>query len=165
MDLVALGQIMALVLGFLSLGIIPWVRDRQTTQRLVWMPATLVIYNVWVALFLAFSYFSGRASPMLANGRLRPTAAGLTVALTALAVAWGCAHVGQVFALTGLPVPRHVSRLLCGFVIIVATAIVTSWLFVIRLESFLPLAVVSSISRLMVFAIALYSSGWLYVKS
>ena len=70
MDLVALGQIMALVLGFVSLGIIPWVRDRKTTKRLVWLPATLVTYNVWVALFLASSYFSGRLSPTLANRRL-----------------------------------------------------------------------------------------------
>lgn len=165
MSLIALGQILALVLGFVSLGLISWVRDRKTNQRLIWMPATLVIYNVWVALFLASSYFGGRLFPMLANGRLHLSVEALTVALTALAIGWGCAHVAQIFALAGLPVPRQVLRLLCCLVLLVAIATVISWFCTLRLESSLPLAVVAAISRLIVFAIALYSSGWLYVKS
>jgi DNA-binding CsgD family transcriptional regulator len=163
MDVVVLGQTLALVLGFISLGMIPWVRGRKTARRLIWMPATLVAYNVWVALFLASSYVGGRLVPR--NGRLYLSAEALAVALIALVVVWGCTHLQQIFSLVGLPVPKRVFRLVSGFVLTVAMLTAISWFLVIRLESPLPLAIVGALARLIVFAISLYSSAWLYVKS
>jgi len=165
MDVAVLGAILALVIGLVSLGMVSWVRDRDTARRLVWMPATLVLYNVWVAVFLASWYLEGRLGAMPRSGRVHLSAEAVAVALIALVVAWGCAHLRQVFGLLGLPVPKRGLRLVRGFVLIVAVATSISWFFVGRLDSSLPLAIVGAIARLLVFMTSLYSSGWLYVKA
>src|SRR5579872_2861935 len=165
MDVIVLGPILALVTGFVSLGMIPWVRDPKTARRLVWMPVTLVAYNAWVAVFLASSYLEGRPGSSAGNGRVHLSGEALTVALIALVLAWGCANVQQVFGLIGLPVPRRVSRWMYGFVLIVTVLTAISWLLAGHLESSLPLLIVGAITRLVVFLTSLYASGWLYVRS
>jgi DNA-binding CsgD family transcriptional regulator len=129
------------------------------------MPATLVVYNVWVAVFLASSFLRVGPAPMPGDGRPHLSAEAVAVALIALVLGWGCAHVRQVFGLAGLPVPKRVLRLVGGLVLILATLTVISWIFAMRLESSLPLAIVGAIARLIVLAASLWSSGWLYVKS
>ncbi|MGE5814498.1 MAG: hypothetical protein ACM36C_08435, partial [Acidobacteriota bacterium] len=91
----AVGLILALALGLVSLALIARLPQRDAVPGLAWLPVTLLLYNLWVAGFLAAASFS---PPM---HRPTPPADGWTLTLLALAVAWVFAHVVQLEAFLG----------------------------------------------------------------
>lgn len=123
-----LGLIVALSLGLVSLALVARLAQRDDVPGATGMPVTLLLYNLWVAGFLATRFLFGPAT-LEATPRLTPLLGASQMALLALSLAWLSALIAQMHAYLGRQ-PTHASRRAVRLAfMILGVALAGSWGF------------------------------------
>lgn len=125
-----LGLILALVLGLISLTLVARLPRGEALGGLMWLPITLLLYNLWIAAFLVTNYFQDR---MPVQPRLASRSGGAwALVVVGLGIAWLYAHVTQLRAFLGAepsPRPTRIARLVSvGLAaLFVSSATLSAW--------------------------------------
>lgn len=121
-----LGLILALALGLVSLTLVARLPHGNAPRGVSWLPVTLLVYNLWVAGFLAIGYLRDRVLTQPTSPLAPPRVDGWALALLALALAWLYCHVAQLLAFLGIAptsaARRRAWRTLAGTGVVLALA-------------------------------------------
>jgi DNA-binding CsgD family transcriptional regulator len=160
-----LGLILALALGLVSLALVARLPQRDTLRGLTWLPATLLLYNLWVAGFLTADYLQGHVLPRAASPLTPPLVDATTLALLALALAWLYAHVAQIQAFLGM-VPAHGTISVARYTpVALGFVLVAGWLLSLWTGYGVLFHRLVSVVGLAVFPAALVASLFFFVES
>lgn len=151
-------MVLALALGLVSLALLARLPERGVASGARWLPVTLLLYNLWVAAFLATASLQDRAAGNTALGDFT----GLI--LLGLALAWLSSHIAQLHAFVPLASPGGL-RLVRRTIAVIVCLLVAAWgvAAVTANRAFLlPLAF---LVRVAVFPAALAASGLFLLRS
>ena len=154
-----LGLILALALGLVALAVAARVPKRDSPPDVTWLPTTLLLYNLWIATFLATGYLQDEVLTAPPGAGLGD-AAGL--ALLALSLAWLFSLVAQVFALLGAEPPAGLRRAARAVPVAVAVVLAGSWLVSRFTGNDLIFQVPAAAIRIGVFPAAIVAAVWLF---
>lgn len=148
----ALGLILALALGLVSLTLVARLTQRNAPAGVTWLPIALLLYNLWIAGFLVTAYLQDRVVPQPA------LIDAMRLVLLALILAWLYAHVTQlqafvpILSVRGVRAVRYVlaaaaGTLIAGWCLSLVTgnrAVLLPLAWIVRMAVF-PAALVASL--------------------
>lgn len=156
--ILVLGLFLSLALGMVSLASLARLPEREASRGVGWLPITLLLYNLWVAAFLATAYLEDRA------GASTTFSDAARLAQLGLALAWLSSHATLLNAFVPSASARGL-RATHRTIALTACLLVAGWgvsSATGNREFLLPLALVV---RVAVFPAALVASGLFLLRS